>query len=90
MLYGLIALLYFRFVYKFLAQVPGTHFYHSHTSFQRGDGAFGAYVVRQPKELEHHGDQYDEDLTEHYIMLQEYFHIVSPSLRLCQNKVRKF
>ena len=29
------------------SQVPGTHFWHSHVSFQRGDGAFGGYVVRQ-------------------------------------------
>ena len=60
-----------------MTQMPGTHFWHSHTSFQRGDGAFGSYVVRQPHDVDHHGDLYDEDRTEHIIFVQEFFHIVS-------------
>lgn len=64
------------FRYRFFAQVPGTHFYHSHSSFQRGDGAFGAYTVREPREQDPLGDLYDEDKTEHVVFLQEYFHKV--------------
>jgi len=56
--------------------VPGTHFYHSHLSFQRGDGAFGAFVVREAPEDDVHAGLYDEDLTEHVIFPQEWFHEV--------------
>ncbi len=64
-----------NFKYEFVAATPGTHFWHSHTSFQRGDGAFGAYTVRQPDDP--HAHLYDEDLTEHTIFVQEWFHISS-------------
>ena len=36
-------------------------FYHSHTSFQRGDGLFGPLVVHGPQETEPHYDLYDHD-----------------------------
>ena len=65
-----------RFVYKFKAQISGTMFYHSHVSFQRGDGHFGPYIVRQPVEEEANAHLYDFDLTEHVIFPQEWFHKV--------------
>lgn len=49
-------------------------FHHSHIQYQRGDGLFGPYIVRQSKEKDPNFDQYDFDLTEHSIMVQEYFH----------------
>ena len=54
-------------------------FYHSHTSFQRGDGLFGPYIVRTMKDLDPNSNEYDFDLTEHYISIQEWFHKVNSS-----------
>lgn len=71
------ALFHFRFVYKFKARVSGTMFYHSHAAFQRGDGAFGAYIVRQAAESDPNSHLYDYDLTEHLIFPQEWFHQVN-------------
>ena len=65
-----------RFVYKFEAQTTGTMFYHSHVSFQRGDGLFGPYIVREIEGNDPNYDLYDFDLTEHYIFPQEWFHTV--------------
>ena len=67
----------FRFRYKFKAHTTGSMFYHSHTLFQRGDGLFGPYIVRTVKESDPNSDEYDFDLTEHYISVQEWFHKVS-------------
>lgn len=36
-----------RFQYKFTANPPGTHWYHSHLGAQRTDGLFGALIVRE-------------------------------------------
>ena len=68
-----------RFVYKFQARTTGTMFWHSHTSFQRGDGAFGPYIVRRTAENDPQTHLYDFDLTEHLIFPQEWFHEVSLS-----------
>ncbi len=66
----------FRFQYSFVAATPGTNFWHSHTMFQRGDGHFGAYVVRQTLQDDPQSKLYDYDLTEHIIIAQEWFHAV--------------
>jgi FtsP/CotA-like multicopper oxidase with cupredoxin domain len=63
-----------RFDYHWTAVVPGTNWYHSHTAYQRGDGLFGMYIVRLPPDMEVHSYNYDFDLTEHYIIVQEWFH----------------
>lgn len=63
-----------KFVYKFKARTTGTMFYHSHMSFQRGDGLFGPYIVRQPLGQDPNENLYDFDLTEHFIFPQEWFH----------------
>lgn len=36
---------------------------------QRGDGVYGAYIIRQPKEDDHHRALYDHDLPEHIISI---------------------
>jgi FtsP/CotA-like multicopper oxidase with cupredoxin domain len=59
-----------------VAETPGTNFWHSHTMFQRGDGHFGAYVVRQTSANDAQTSLYDYDLTEHVIIAQEWFHSV--------------
>lgn len=38
------------FTYRFIANPPGTHWYHSHNELQRIDGLFGALIVRRFKE----------------------------------------
>ena len=67
----------FRFRYQWTATVAGTSWYHSHTNLQRAQGLFGANIVRQDPEEEPHSSQYDFDLTEHYLFIQEWFHKVS-------------
>ena len=74
-----------RFRYKFKANVAGTSFYHSHSSFQRGDGLSGPYIVRTPADEDPNSNQYDFDLTEHYITVQEWFHKVFAKLSFLHN-----
>ena len=59
---------------KWKAVIPGSNWYHSHSSYQRGDGLLGMYIVRLPPESEVHSRHYDYDLTDHYIIAQEWFH----------------
>jgi len=60
----------FRYVY--LADNEGTHFWHSHSGCQRGDGAFGSFVVRAPKSRDVHRDMYDVDV--HVITVTDWLH----------------
>nr|BBC20923.1 laccase-like multicopper oxidase 1 [Nannophya pygmaea] len=62
------------FTYVFNASSPGTHFWHSHSGLQRGDGAFGALIVRVPKELDPHEKIYDTDLEEHFMQILDWGH----------------
>lgn len=39
------------FTYRFIADPPGTHFYHSHVDLQRLDGLFGVLIVHRKNEL---------------------------------------
>ncbi|XP_065091239.1 uncharacterized protein LOC135712206 [Ochlerotatus camptorhynchus] len=60
------------FRYTFKADNPGTHFWHSHTGMQRGDGAFGPLIIRRdndPQKI-----MYDYDLSEHVITVQDWGH----------------
>ncbi|KAL9951973.1 hypothetical protein ACROYT_G044736 [Oculina patagonica] len=38
------------FTYRFIADPPGTHWYHSHNDLQRVDGLYGALIVHRSKE----------------------------------------
>ncbi|XP_042890220.1 oxidoreductase OpS5-like [Penaeus japonicus] len=58
------------FRYDFPAATPGTHWWHSHTGVHRGDGLFGAFVVRQPEDGLH--GAYDVD--DHVLILHDWFH----------------
>jgi len=49
------------FVYEFEAVPAGTHLWHSHTQFQRGDGLFGGFVIKQAPDQDPHYDLYDHD-----------------------------
>ncbi|KAH8376771.1 hypothetical protein KR093_001265, partial [Drosophila rubida] len=62
------------FRYSFPADNSGTHFWHSHTGMQRGDGVFGSLIIRRPKQLDPHGGLYDFDLSEHVLVVQDWIH----------------
>ncbi|KAL1123234.1 hypothetical protein AAG570_002321, partial [Ranatra chinensis] len=62
------------FRYNYLASTPGTHFWHSHTGTQRGDGVFGPLVVRVSPERDVHRGLYDEDLVEHTLVVLDWVH----------------
>lgn len=68
------------FRYEFLADNVGTHFWHSHTGMQRGDGAFGALIIKQPMELDVHRGLYDVDSSDHHILLQDWDSVVGVSM----------
>ncbi|XP_002067090.2 L-ascorbate oxidase [Drosophila willistoni] len=68
------------FRYSFPADNSGTHFWHSHTGMQRGDGMFGALVIRKPKSTEPHGGLYDFDLSEHVMVVQDWIHDAGASI----------
>lgn len=57
---------------RFLAEISGTHFWHTHTGQQRGDGGAGMFVVRQPPSEDVHSSLYDYDLPEHQIIIQDW------------------
>ncbi|XP_011300938.1 laccase-1 [Fopius arisanus] len=62
------------FRYHYTAATSGTHLWHSHSGMQRGDGVFGALIVRPPESRDHHRDLYDVD--EHMIVVVDWDHII--------------
>ncbi|XP_033122698.1 laccase-1-like [Anneissia japonica] len=77
------------FVYKFVADPPGTHWWHSHNGVQRGDGAYGALIVRVPRQTEINRKEYDFDLQEHSILIIDWMSILSldPLMLASENAV---
>lgn len=65
------------FRYKFNAENPGTHMWHSHLGMQRSDGVFGALIVRQAIDL--HENLYDFDMTEHIMITNDWTHVTGAS-----------
>ncbi|KAK2717485.1 hypothetical protein QYM36_006309 [Artemia franciscana] len=63
------------FRYRFWADNPGTHFYHSHSAIQRGDGIAGPFIIRQPEDP--HKDLYDFDLSEHVLIVDDWLEDLS-------------
>ncbi|XP_029167358.1 laccase-1-like isoform X1 [Nylanderia fulva] len=60
------------FRYNYTASEAGTHFWHSHIGFQRGDGVFGSLIVRVPPKVDWHKDLYDYD--EHTVVITDWIH----------------
>ncbi|XP_050459859.1 uncharacterized protein LOC126855865 isoform X3 [Cataglyphis hispanica] len=60
------------FRYNYIASEAGTHFWHSHIGFQRGDGVFGSLIVRVPPKVDWHDDLYDYD--EHTLIVADWVH----------------
>ncbi|ESO97324.1 hypothetical protein LOTGIDRAFT_114905, partial [Lottia gigantea] len=95
-----------KFRYEFTVNPSGTHWYHSHVGFQIADGLFGPFVVRQPKETDPNGALYDEDLSEHIVMISDWkpapfinrfleqmndrFNLNDPSSGLINGRARNF
>lgn len=63
------------FKYSFVASNAGTHFYHAHTGFHRGDGVFGSLIVRQPVADDPNHSTFDYDLPEHVMLFHDWLHI---------------
>ncbi|XP_043252870.1 laccase-1-like [Colletes gigas] len=60
------------FRYDYIATEAGTHFWHSHLGFQRGDGVFGPLIVRVPPGANWHNSLYDVD--DHTIQVLDWTH----------------
>ncbi|XP_033122692.1 oxidoreductase OpS5-like [Anneissia japonica] len=60
------------FVYKFVADPPGTHWWHSHTGVQRGEGMYGPLIVRSPKTIESNSNLYDVDILDHVMIIYDW------------------
>ncbi|KAK7487838.1 hypothetical protein BaRGS_00020885, partial [Batillaria attramentaria] len=60
------------FRYDFVPWPPGTHWYHSHTGIQMGDGLFGPFVIRETETADPNSALYDEDLSEHVMVIVDW------------------
>lgn len=58
------------YVYKFLAEKPGTYFYHGHHGMQRTAGLYGSLIV-ETGENESEPFEYDEELS---IIISDWWH----------------
>lgn len=68
------------FRYTFRAAENGTFFWHSHMGFQRTDGVNGPLIVRQPLRFDPNSGLYDQDLTEHYVMIHDWINLPGESM----------
>ena len=62
------------FKYKFVANPAGTHWWHSHAALQREDGMYGKFIIKEPDEENIHRNLYDEDLSEHVMIIEDWVH----------------
>ncbi|XP_042224188.1 laccase-1-like [Homarus americanus] len=60
------------FRYHFLADHPGTHYWHSHSGLQRTDGMFGSLIIREPREHDPNKHFYDEDDYNHVFVITDW------------------
>jgi len=58
------------FRYHFLADNVGTHYWHSHSGFQRADGMFGSLLIRSAQDGLRH--LYDTDDPSHVLLLTDW------------------
>nr|XP_039255962.1 laccase-2-like [Styela clava] len=62
------------FAYEFVANPPGTHFWHAHAGFQRSDGVAGSLIIDRPMQKDPHKDLYEIDSDEHIVFLTDWLH----------------
>ncbi|WAR13269.1 LAC2-like protein [Mya arenaria] len=60
------------FRYEFTADNAGTHWWHSHTGVQLGDGLYGAFIVREPPSSDSRYSMYDKDLSGHVMLINDW------------------
>ncbi|XP_071793343.1 uncharacterized protein [Asterias amurensis] len=63
-----------QFQYNFTQYEPGTHWFHSHSGLQRGDGLMGSFIIRESTRSDPHGSLYDVDQAEDVIFLNDWYH----------------
>lgn len=63
--------------YIFKASPAGTHWYHSHSGMQIGDGLLGAFIVRAPQNSDPSGMLYDVDESDHIIVVNDWLPVIS-------------
>ena len=61
------------FRYNFNAENQGTHFWHSHIGMQRGDGVYGALIVKMDNDPQE--SFYDFDMSEHLVLTNDWTHM---------------
>ncbi|KAK5644308.1 hypothetical protein RI129_005608 [Pyrocoelia pectoralis] len=61
------------FRYTWFAKNAGTHFWHAHTGMQKLDGLSGPVIIRQSASRDYHGSSYGNDLSEHVIIINDWF-----------------
>ena len=61
--------------------------YHAHSGIQRADGIFGAIVVRQNNDQ--HAKLYDYDLSDHVIVLNDWFNVTAETMFNSFTRIRK-
>lgn len=66
---------YEMFRYEFTADPAGTHWYHSHTGLQVGEGLIGAFIVREPKSHDPNSALYEEDLSDHVMIINDWLDV---------------
>ncbi|XP_068204135.1 uncharacterized protein [Palaemon carinicauda] len=60
------------FRYDFVANNPGTTFWHSHSGLHRAEGIYGAIIVRQVEDPQ--AGTYDVDVSDHTLIVQDWYH----------------
>ncbi|XP_063967636.1 uncharacterized protein LOC129279112 [Lytechinus pictus] len=70
------------FTYKFEANLPGTHWWHSHAGNHRSDGLFGPIIIRQSEKDDINSDLYDKDDPSHVITIIEWTKAMSSTVDL--------
>ncbi|HMK34804.1 MAG TPA: multicopper oxidase domain-containing protein [Desulfomonilaceae bacterium] len=68
------------YTYTFRADPAGTHFYHSHTGVQYGDGLFGPLIIKESDDP--YKNDYDYD---RIVMINDWFHI--PADQVLENVI---
>ncbi|XP_045192997.2 uncharacterized protein LOC123549187 isoform X1 [Mercenaria mercenaria] len=60
------------FRYEFIADNAGTHWWHSHSGVQLGDGLHGALIVREPASRDPSRSLYDFDRSDHIMVITDW------------------
>ena len=63
-----------NFEYRFTPYEPGTHWFHSHSGLQRGDGLMGSFIIRESNRTDPHGSLFDKDIAEHVVFMNDWYH----------------